>query len=31
MVQKDYIAKQTAVFIKTNNDAGSRLKIADYK
>jgi len=28
---KDHSAKQAAVFIKTKNDAGSCLKIVDYK
>jgi hypothetical protein len=28
---KDHTSKQAAVFIKTKNDAGSCLKMGDYK
>ena len=30
-IGKDHSAKQAAVFIKTKNDAGSCLKMTDYK
>ena len=30
-IGKDHSAKQAAVFIKTQNDAGSCLKMTDYK